>query len=50
MRSGEVADKVEMLSLRSCDAERLFHESIRLVSVAIRSFVGFLWWFFCMHV
>lgn len=36
MWPGEVGDEVKVLALRSRDTERLLHESIRLVSVAVR--------------
>lgn len=37
MRPGIVADQVKMLSGRGCYAERLFHESVWLVPVAVRA-------------
>jgi hypothetical protein len=38
MSARVVADEMEVLICRGGDAERLFHQSIRLVSVAIRAF------------
>ena len=37
MRSGVVADQMEVLAGRGSNAERLLHQSIWLVSVSVRS-------------
>ena len=40
MRASIITDEMEVLSVGGCDAERLLHEPVWLVSVTIRSFFG----------
>jgi hypothetical protein len=36
LRPRIVRDEVEVLAVRGCDAEGLLHETVRLVSIALR--------------